>query len=57
VLTFAGFIMVVEIIVLLGIYDYNGFGPIRDGVQVIPNWVLVACGVLLFTAYNLGNYC
>ncbi|XP_004922536.2 ethanolaminephosphotransferase 1 isoform X1 [Bombyx mori] len=58
-ITFAGFVCMVIVILLLTIFDYDFHGAerLRQGVDEyrIPNWALMACGVLLFLAYNLDG--
>ncbi|CAG9792772.1 unnamed protein product [Diatraea saccharalis] len=54
-LTFAGFLLMVASVVLLGLYDYGCYGPLRDNVQVVPDWVFTVCAVFIFVAYNLDG--
>ncbi|CAH0403053.1 unnamed protein product [Chilo suppressalis] len=54
-LTFAGFLLMVAAVVLLGIYDYGCYGPLRATVQVVPDWVFTACAVFIFVSYNLDG--
>ncbi|KAL0812058.1 hypothetical protein ABMA28_009448 [Loxostege sticticalis] len=54
-LTFAGFVLMVALVVLLGLYDYGCHGPLADDGVRVPDWVYTACGVLLFVAYNLDG--
>ncbi|XP_028167672.1 ethanolaminephosphotransferase 1-like [Ostrinia furnacalis] len=54
-ITFAGFVLMVTLVVLLGVFDYECRGPMGEHGVRVPAWVYTACGVCLFLAYNLDG--